>query len=268
MNENPITAGSASLVDRAKSIILAPKAEWPKIATETDTVKDIFLRYAVPLAAIGPIASLIGGQLFGYGGLFGFSWKPSIGSAISMAITSYVLSLVSLFIVAWIANFLSPKFGGQENFEKAFRLCAYSFTAAWIVGIVGLIPSLGILGLLGLYSLYLFYLGAKPMMGVAQDKAAGYTAVTVIAAIVLNLIAGAIVTAFTGPSTIASGMAGTSEEMTINIPGMGQMQVSGDGERQVIQVPGVGSIELSGDGESMTINAEEFQGQFNIPAGD
>src|SRR5690606_14492177 len=131
MNENPITTGSAPLVDRAKSIILSPKTEWPKIATETDSVKDIFLKYAVPLAAIGPVASLIGGQLFGYGGMFGFSWKPSIGSASSMSITSYVLSLVSLFIVAWIANFLSPKFGGQESFEKAFRLCAYSFTAAW-----------------------------------------------------------------------------------------------------------------------------------------
>ena len=268
MNENPITAGGAPLVDRAKSILLSPKAEWPKIATETDTVKDVFLKYAVPLAAIGPVATLIGGQIFGYGGMFGFSWKPSIGTAISMAISSYVLGLISLFIVAWIANFLSPKFGGQESFEKAFRLCAYSFTAAWIVGIVGLIPSLGILGLLGLYSLYLFYIGAKPMMGVPDEKAAGYTAVTVIAAIVLNLIAGAIVAAFSGPSALSSGMAGGSDDVTINIPGMGEMQVSDDGERQTIQVPGVGSIEVSRDGESMTINAEELEARLNAPAGD
>ena len=243
MSENPLSTSGSSLVDRAKSIILSPKDEWPKIATEPGSVKDVFLKYAVPLAAIGPVTTLIGGQLFGLGG-YGFSWKPSIGSAISMAIGSYVLSLISLFIVAWIANFLSPKFGGQDNFEKAFKLCAYSFTAAWIVGIVGLVPSLGILGLLALYSLYLLYVGATPMMGVPGDKAAGYTAVTVIAAILLNLVAAAIISAMTGPS-IYGGIAAGGDEMTVNVPGLGEMQVTENGDRQTITVPGVGTVEVT-----------------------
>lgn len=267
MSENPLSTSSASLVDRAKSIILSPKDEWPKIATEPGTVKDVFLKYAVPLAAIGPVAGLIGGQVFGMGG-FGFSWKPSIGTALSMAVTSYVLSLVMLFVVAWIANFLSPKFGGQDSFEKAFKLCAYSFTAAWVVGIVNLIPGLWILGLLGLYSLYLFYLGAKPMMGVPDDKSAGYTAVTVIAAIVLAFIASAITTTIAAPSVYGGGFASGGDEMTVNIPGMGEMQVTDNGDRQTIEVPGVGTVEVTQNGDTVTIDSEEFQGEFTAPAGD
>lgn len=267
MSENPLSTSGGSLVDRAKSIILSPKEEWPKIAAEPGTVKDVFLKYAVPLAAIGPVAGLIGGQVFGLGG-FGFSWKPSIGTALSMAIGSYVLSLVSLFIVAWIANFLSPKFGGQDSFEKAFKLCAYSFTAAWIVGIIGLIPSLGILGLLGLYSLYLLYVGATPMMGVPSDKAAGYTAVTVIAAIVLNLVAGAIIGAMAGPSIYGGAIAAGGDEMTVNIPGMGEMQITDEGDRQTIEVPGVGTVEVTQNGDTVTIDSEEFQGEFRAPAAD
>lgn len=267
MSENPLSTSGVSLVDRAKSIILSPKQEWPKIATEQASVMDVFLKYAVPLAAIGPVATLIGGQIFGIGG-FGFSWKPSIGTALSMAISSYVLSLVMLFIVAWIANFLSPKFGGQDSFEKAFKLCAYSFTAAWVAGIVNLVPQLWILGLAGLYSLYLFYLGAKPMMGVPDDKSGGYTAVTVIAAIVLAFIASMITTAIAAPSVYGGGFATVGDETTVNVPGLGEMQVTDNGDRQTIEVPGIGTVEVTQDGDTVTIDSEEFQGEFRAPSGD
>lgn len=246
MSENPLSAENASsVVARAKAILIAPKSEWPVIAQETDSTQSILIKYVLPLAAIGPLAALIGGQIFGYGAL-GISWRPGIGTAVSTLIASYVLSIVSLFVLSWVANFISPKFGGQDDFGKAFKLCAYAFTASWVVGIVGLVPSLSILGILGLYSLYLFYLGVQQMMGVPQDKALTYTIVTVIAGIVLNLVAGALVATFSGPS-IASGIASSqSEEMTMTLPG-------------------VGTVQVSKDGQTVTIDSEEFQGEFRVP---
>jgi hypothetical protein len=122
---------SKGLVDRAKAMILSPKTEWPVVAAEGDSVQTVFLKYVVPLAAIGPVASLIGGQVFGLGG-FGFNIRVPLTFGIASAITQYVLSLVGVFLIAWVANFLSPKFGGKDNFAAAFKWVAYAYTAGWV----------------------------------------------------------------------------------------------------------------------------------------
>ena len=75
------------LMNRAKAITLKPDETWPVIAKETDAPMQVFVRYVVPLAAIGPIASFIGGQVFGYGA-FGISYRPSFMGGLSQAITS------------------------------------------------------------------------------------------------------------------------------------------------------------------------------------
>ena len=164
MDEGLETA-ARGIFERAKAIILTPKDEWQKIAGETTPQRDILMRYVLPLAAIGPVAAFIGGQVFGYGA-FGFSYRPSLIGGLTTAIVSFVLSLVSLFVMTFIADFLAPKFAGEANRANAFKLVAYSYTAGWAVGIFSLIPMLGFFGLLGLYSVYLLYTGAMPLMKV------------------------------------------------------------------------------------------------------
>ena len=215
--------GHTSLIDRVKSIILKPKEEWPQIAAEPTTQMDVLKGYVLPLAAIGPVASFIGGQIFGYGG-FGISFKPSFTTALGTAILSYILTIVGVFIVAAIANALAPKFDGRQDKVAAFKLVAYGATAAWVAGIFGLIPALGFFSILGLYSIYLFYTGTGPMMAIPEDKRIGFTVVTFLAAFVLNLIVGAIVAAIMGLGSAAASMAGMEPEednVTISIPGVG-----------------------------------------------
>lgn len=214
-----------SLIERAKAIILKPKEEWPKIAAETTSQRDILIKYAIPLAAIGPVASFLGGQIFGYGAL-GFSYKPGLVSGLITAALSFVLGLVGLFVVSLIADWLAPKFDGEANKLQAFKLVAYSYTASWLAGIFGLIPSLTIFGLLGLYSFYLLYLGATPMMKVPQEKSGTYTAVTVLCGIVLMVIIGPITAAVTGAI------------------GLGAMSVTSDSDvGGKITLPGGGSVD-------------------------
>jgi len=268
MDNNLQGVGSApGLVERAKAMIVSPKSEWPKVAAEPDDVRNVFMRHVVPLAAIGPVAGLIGGQLFGYGG-FGFSYRPGLVVGLTGAITSYVLALASIFVISWIASFLAAKFGGKESFARAFRLCAYAFTAAWVAGIFGLVPALGILSLLGLYSLYVFYLGAEPMMGVPQDKAAGYTAVTVIAAFILYFVAAAIVgaVAFTGAGSM-SGLSsnGSGDTVEVNVPGYGQVRIEDNGDTQTMEIPGVGTVEVTRDGDTVRIDGENFDAEIEDP---
>ncbi|KHK91002.1 Yip1 family protein [Novosphingobium malaysiense] len=224
--ETGTTTGGKPLVERAKAIILKPKAEWPVIAAESESTASILKSYVLPLAAIGPVASFIGGQLFGYGALF-VHFRPGLMTGLTSAIVSYVLAIISVFIIAWIANLLAPKFSGIENKTAAFKLVAYSMTAGWLAGIFSLLPALSVLGIVGLYSLYLFYVGAPELMKVPADKVLGYTAVTVVCALVLGFIASAltasVVGMFAGPAMFSSSSEESSMDGTISIPGVGSV---------------------------------------------
>ncbi|MCB2052494.1 MAG: YIP1 family protein [Novosphingobium sp.] len=221
---------SSDLITRVKGILLKPGEEWPKIQSENKSVGDIVTTYALPLIAIGPVAGFIGGQVFGYGA-FGFSYRPGLMGGLGTAVVTFVMGFVGLFVLTFIANFLAPRFGGQDNQASAFRLVAYSLTASWVAGIFGLIPALGFLGIAGLYSIYLFYTGVGPMMKIPQEKAGGYVAVTILAAIVVSIILGLLTTTLTGAlgvralsqGPLASSESGDSGSITI--PGMGKLEV-------------------------------------------
>lgn len=179
--------------DRARDILMKPAAEWRQIDGEPATVGSLFVPYALILAALGPIAGLIGGQIFGLS--FGlFSWTPPLGTAIAMALVGYVISLAMVFVAALVIDALAPSFGGTKNQVQATKVAVYAWTAAWVAGIVSIIPVLAILALVGLiYSLYLLYLGLPILMRVPADKTSGYAVVVILAMIVLYFIVGYIV---------------------------------------------------------------------------
>jgi hypothetical protein len=194
---------ASGIVQRAKDILFKPKETWPVIAAEPATTQSIYVPYVVALAAIGPVAQFIGGQVFGFTA-FGVTYHPPIASALVSAILSYGLTLATVFLLALVIDGLAPNFGGQKDQVQALKVAAYSATAGWVGGIFGLVPALGLIGaLLGLYGLYLLYLGLPVLMKAPQDKAIGYTAVVVIVAIVLFLIVGAVVASLTAPSLLS-----------------------------------------------------------------
>ncbi len=226
--DNPYTAGGG-LVQRAKSIIMKPTETWPVIAAEQTSPGDIVTRYALPLIVLGPLATFIGGQVFGYGA-FGVSYRPSLMFGLTTAIFSLVMAVVSVVVIGLIADFLADKFGGTPDRASAFKLVVYSLTPGWVAGILGIIPMLGMLGVLAsLYGLYLFYQGCTPLMKVPQDKAVGYTAVTTVAAIVLMWVASSVTLLGTGMLGMgAAGMmsSASNDSVEVNIPGVGKIDTS------------------------------------------
>lgn len=199
----PNLAGPASgIVERAKNILLKPKETWPVIAAEPATTQSIYIPYVVLLAAIGPLASFIGGQVFGIT-VFGVTYHPPLAGALVSAIVSYGLSLATIFILALVIDGIAPNFGGEKNQVQALKVAAYSATAGWVGGIFGILPALAVIGLLfALYGLYLLYLGLPVLMKVPQDKALVYTVVVVVVYIVLFLIVGAVIGALAAPSLV------------------------------------------------------------------
>ena len=181
------------LLERAKNILLKPNAEWPVIAAETTSTGKLYTGYIVPLAAIGPIASIIGMSLVGISVPFLGTVRTPILSSVSYAAVAFVLALIGVFVLALIIDALAPTFSGEKNQAQALKVAAYSYTPAWLAGILGVIPMLSLLGVIAaLYGLYLLYLGLPVLMKAPKEKAIGYTAVVVLCAIVLGVVFGAI----------------------------------------------------------------------------
>jgi hypothetical protein len=180
-----------TLLSRVKGIILQPRSEWERIDGEVTTVGQLYMGYIIPLSAIPPIASFIGMSVIGISFL-GVTYHMPMGSALTMAITQYVLGLIGVYVLALIIDGLAPSFDGQKSQMQALKVSAYSMTASWLAGIFALIPGLRLLEILGLYGLYLLYLGLPVLMKSPREKATGYTVVVIICAIVIYMIIGAI----------------------------------------------------------------------------
>ena len=181
---------------RVKGILLRPKQEWQTIDGESTTITELYRNYVVILAAIGPVASIIGMSIVGIRLPLSGSFRVSFFTSLSSAVVHYVLTLVGVYVLAVIIDALAPTFSGEKNIRQAFKMAAYSFTPGWIVGIVALIPSLSPLGILGLYGLYLLYLGLPVLMKSPQEKSLGYTIAVIIAAVIIFVLIGFISHAF------------------------------------------------------------------------
>jgi len=186
-----------NLVERVKNIILKPKQEWNVIDTEAAQTIDLYKSYVIPLAAIGPIAALIGTTLIGISLPGVGTYRVPLGSAIGQMIVVYILSLIGVYVMALIIDFLAPSFSGEKNTNQALKVAVYSSTASWLGGVFGLIPILGFISIIAsLYSLYLLYLGLPVLMKSPKEKALIYTVVIVIAAIIIFVVIGLISSIF------------------------------------------------------------------------
>ncbi len=181
------------LVARVRAILLKPAETWDLIAAEPDSIPAIFTGYVVPLAAIGPVCGLIAALVFGH---FNVLW------ALIAGFVGYVLSLGSVFLMAFIVYALAPGFGGRKTSPGAFKLVAYAGTASYVGGVCELLPALG--GLLALlafvYAIYLFYLGLPRLMKNPAEKSVVYTAAAAICGLLLSALIGILVGGITAVS--------------------------------------------------------------------
>lgn len=182
------------LVQKVQSVLLKPKEEWVRIKGESATVADLFISYAMVLAAIPAVSQFLGNVLIGRRLPFVGYYKWSVGRALSSAVFTYLFSLAAVYLFALIINALAPNFASPQNMVNALKLAVYSMTPGWVAGIFNLVPALEILGVLaGLYGVYILYLGFEtPVMDTPKEKIMPYLGVSILVAIGLYVIFGLI----------------------------------------------------------------------------
>lgn len=181
-----------NLFDRVKAILISPASEWETIKSEPMSIADMFAKYAAILAAIPAIAGFIGQSVVGYS-VFGTHIRIPMVSGIVSAILTYLLSLVTVWVLGIIIDALAPSFGAQKDQVASTKVAVFSMTATWVAGIFQIIPVLSILGIVGLYSLYLLWVGLQKVKEVPQDKMIGYYLLTIVIAIAMYFVVGLLV---------------------------------------------------------------------------
>jgi hypothetical protein len=183
------------LIARVKAILLTPKTEWPIIAAEQASTGGLYKDYVIWLAGAAALASFISMSLIGRGMMMLGTFRVGIATGLTWAVIGLVQALVLTWVLAWLIDALAPTFGGQKNRVQALKTAAYAFTAGWVASIAAIIPVLGwLIALAGMiYGIYLLYLGLPHTMKCPPEKAVGYTAVTVVIAIVVGWILSAVV---------------------------------------------------------------------------
>ncbi len=189
-----------NLINTVKLFILNPKEAWEAEKEKTTTVTTLFTSYILILALIPAVCSFIGYGLIGI--RIGFLGRTaSIAWGLNSALTSYVSSVIGIYISAWVIQMLSSKFDCSVKMEKAVALVGLSYIPAFVAGLFNLVPTLSILAFLGsLYSLYVLYIGFVPMTGVSENKKSAYfitsLVVVILVYIVLGLVLASLFTAF------------------------------------------------------------------------
>jgi hypothetical protein len=164
-----------NVVDRAKNILLTPKSEWETIKGESAGIQQIYTQYLVIVAAFPAVGQLLGMARLGF------------GNSLRLTVTSYLVSLASVYVSALIVDNLANSFSSTKDMKQAFKLVAYALTPSYVAAVLAFLPGLGwLVGLAGAaYSVYLFYLGLPVLMRTPQDKVIPYMLAAFIVSIVV-----------------------------------------------------------------------------------
>jgi hypothetical protein len=190
----------ATLVERVRAILTEPATEWPVIADEPATPAGLYKNYVAILAAIPAVSGFVKGSLLGIDVPMIGTMRIGIGAGIAAMVVGYALSLAQVYVIAIVVDALAPTFGARKDPLQALKLSAYALTAAWVAGLAQILPWIGVLIVIGggLYSIYLFYLGLPVMTKCPQQQAGSFALVSIVAAVVLNIVSGSVVGSIAG----------------------------------------------------------------------
>src|SRR4026207_557760 len=180
-----------NLQTRVINILSKPAQEWPVIASESTDVAALYKEYIIPLAAIPAICGFLGMRLIGV--------TPMV-SGLASLIVGYVLSLVGIFLAAFIVDKPAPSFQSRGGIVHALKMVAFASTPSWVAGVLQLVPLLGVLALLAAPSgVFLFFLGPPSGVQTPPDNVipslVGSSVVIIVISVVTASISGIFMSA-------------------------------------------------------------------------
>jgi hypothetical protein len=173
-----------NLVERAKHILLTPRPEWEVIDGETTTTAALYTGYIVP--AGGDRADCSGHRVLPARRPV---WRGDVPGAHRRRDHQRRRDVRAEPGRGLRAGAHHRRAGADVRRDQEPDPGAQGGGvlqhASWVAGVFSILPGLRALTILGLYSIYVLYLGLPVLMKAPAEKAGAYTAIVIVAAIVL-----------------------------------------------------------------------------------
>jgi hypothetical protein len=151
-----------------------PVAHFEVVSLEERSVSDLFLGYILILAAIPPLAGLIGTTQFGWSFAAGATVKLTFASALKISIAYYLAILVAIYTLAKLIQWMSRTYGGGQPLERCLALTSYTATPMFLIGVLQIYPVMWLNYIAGLpvlaYTVYRLYIGTPIMMRTPREQ--------------------------------------------------------------------------------------------------
>ncbi len=151
-----------------------PKEEWAEIKKENYSVSHVYFSHLIFLAALPPLALLIGTTQVGWS-LSGTSYiKLTMDSAIPIAVAFYFALLVGVWFMAYCVHWMEKTFGADASMERCIVFTVFTSTPMFFAGLAGLLPILWLDFFVVLaavvYTVYLLYIGVPIFMDIPEER--------------------------------------------------------------------------------------------------
>ncbi|MEW5248083.1 Yip1 family protein [Microbulbifer sp. 2201CG32-9] len=173
-------------------ILINPDKEWKSIRADKHSFVQVFLSH-VPILALIPCVSLYFG-VTRVGFTIGTNTaKLTEGSALSLAIVTYVAILVGVYLfgefINWMARTYAVEGDEATRHYEGTALAVFVTTPIFLVGFIGLYPDLwlnvAVHMLAACYSIYLIYEGIPILMNLNKERSFMYATSVVTVGLVL-----------------------------------------------------------------------------------
>ena len=157
---------------RLTYLVFRPADEWAAIAREPTTIDELLRRYILPLAALAPIATFIGMEVFDR------SWDADHGYLVppdqifSAAATTFFGIIGSIFALAAIMAVIAPMYHCKRDFLSALKVSTHGASPLLLSGATLVLPAMIVVSMVALcYTLFLYYVGARTVLQIRSDQA-------------------------------------------------------------------------------------------------
>lgn len=157
-----------------KPLLSSPADGWLVIKKANLSVRDVYIRYVIPLALITPICGFIGATQIGWPVAGADKLFMTSDSAFRIAVFSFIAILVAIMMIGKLVQWMGQTYEAQQPLSRCVNLAAFCISPLLMIGVATLYPPLWFIYLLGLpalgYSVFLLYTGVPIMMEISRDR--------------------------------------------------------------------------------------------------
>lgn len=183
-----LTFSIAPLIERVKTVVTDPSGCWDIVSADSRGAKDLFKEFAVPMAVLGGLATLLGSFVSGVASVLG------IGIVLVQFVSGVIMAFVATKVASWS--------GCSVSLDRAYSWLLHASMIGFVGGLASVIPVVGfVLGFLGsIGTLYWGWKGIGPMVSIPAEKRilffVGTIVLSIVALVVFSLLLGSILVGF------------------------------------------------------------------------